>query len=154
LPVWAKLQREVRRSFQGWDKHMDLKTLYYKTTRNIMTIWKDCEWLTWTKAAVLSSLKVSIRWILRTVAVYMTISSLVRMIRGICLLVIHATGFENFWSWSCNWYTGIMVMVSSASLLQFVYVEIIVNNEHGYLNTSYCKVERKLMSTSKDRERW
>ena len=44
-------------------------------------------------------------------------------------------------------------MVSSASLLQFVYVEIIVNNEHGYLNTSYCKVERKLMSTSKDRER-
>jgi hypothetical protein len=43
LPVWAKLQREVQRSFQGWDKHMDLKTLYYKTTRNIMTIWKDCE---------------------------------------------------------------------------------------------------------------
>jgi hypothetical protein len=43
LPVWAKLQREVQSSFQGWDKHMDLKTLYYKTTRNIMTIWKDCE---------------------------------------------------------------------------------------------------------------
>ena len=47
---------------------------------------------------------------------------------------------------------GIMVMVSSTSLLQVAYVEISMIarntniNENGYLNTSYCKAQRKLIT--------